>query len=114
MRTHCLLLLGLPLAGCASTKVRPTTDDADFMLLQENGRVRISSTSSAVQTRIIQQNQVGDTLLVTYRKGAFINRFAAQAHSIVQPGEQAKYVRCANRQFRVVKTGSGVALGQLP
>jgi hypothetical protein len=114
MKKHCLL--ALPLAGCLSSKVSPTTQDAAFMLVQENGQPVISSFSSAVNTRITGQEKSGDTLLVTYKKTALrsrASRLDAWEHSRVPLDDQTKYVRCANRLFRVVKAGPGFALEQV-
>jgi hypothetical protein len=111
MNRYCLLLLALPLAGCLSSKVRPTQEDSTFMLIQENGQSRISSTSSAVQTPITKQQKLGDTLLLTYkRKGLFYSRTRAWTRSVVPLNDQIRYVQCANRLFRVVKAGPGFAL----
>ena len=116
MKKHCLLLLALPLAGCLSSKIGPNTEDATFMLVQENGQPYLSSTSSAISTPITSQQRAGDTLLLTYKKAALgsrASRLDAWEHSKVPLDNQTQYVRCANRLFRVVKAGPGFALEPL-
>ncbi|MCB2378712.1 hypothetical protein LGH70_14010 [Hymenobacter sp. BT635] len=101
------------MAGCLTAKVGPTQEDAALMIVQENSQPKVSSYNSAIQTRIIRQEKAGDTLFITYRKGALLSRAGAWAHNTVQLNEQTKYVRCANRLFSVVKTNPGFALEQL-
>ncbi|RYU78942.1 hypothetical protein [Hymenobacter persicinus] len=96
-----------------SSKVGPTQEDSAFMLVQDNGQPRISSLSSAIQTQITKQEMVGDTLLVTYKRGAFLGRTRSWTRSRVPLNEQTTTVQCANRRFRVVKTDQGFALEPL-
>jgi hypothetical protein len=97
----------LLLSSCLSAKVSPTTEDASFGYRQQEGQILLSSTSSALKTRIIRHQQTGDTLFVTYRKGAFL-----APNARVPLTGQAAYLKCANRLYKVSKTASGFELSQ--
>ncbi|PJJ52980.1 hypothetical protein CLV45_3638 [Hymenobacter chitinivorans DSM 11115] len=84
------------------------------MLLQEDGRVVISSLNSAQQTKIIHQQQAGDTLLVAYKTWVpLFRREYSAAESTVPLTAQIRYVKCANRRYRVVQAAGGFRLEQL-
>lgn len=110
-----LPLLAVLLSGCLSSKkVSPGTADPSLMLFQKDGRVIIASLNSAFETKIIQQQQHGDTLLLSYKTGAWLyRRHFTPAQYTLPLTEQIRHVQCANGLYQVVKTTNGFRLEQL-
>ncbi|MCB2406551.1 hypothetical protein [Hymenobacter lucidus] len=107
MKKFFLYPVVLLVSGCLSAKVAPDTPDPAFAYQQTNGQISLTSTSSAMQTKIIRQQQIGDTLFITYRKGAFL-----KPSSIVPLTAQTHYLQCAGRRYKVAKTASGFQLDE--
>ena len=98
MKMYVSGLCALALTSCLSSKVLPSTEDASFACFQNNGQIQLFSLNSAIQTKIIRQQQIGDTLFVTYRKGAFLT-----PNSMVPVTAQISYLKCAGRLHKVAE-----------
>ncbi|UOQ53917.1 hypothetical protein [Hymenobacter cellulosivorans] len=109
-----LPLLAVLLSGCLSSKVAPGTPDPAILVQLQDGQVVLSSLDSAPQTRITRQQQVGDTLFVTYKKVLpLYRRDVRPAQFTIALTEQIHYVKCANLLYRVEKMATGFRLEQI-
>lgn len=101
MRKYLLYLPLTMMFGCFSIKVMHSdNDDASIFQQNEHGEIWISSMSSAQQIKITKQEQVGDTLLITYRRGAFLS-----SKNVIQLSDRVKYVKRANFLYAVRTKG---------
>ncbi|SHL85123.1 hypothetical protein SAMN02746009_03497 [Hymenobacter psychrotolerans DSM 18569] len=108
-RAYSLLASAVLFTGCLSTKVPHTEPDSALLLLLNNRQLIVTSLNSAVQTSITSQEQRGDTLVLTYRKGAFLRQHA----NTMELPETTRYIRCAKQLYRVVMADTGRRLEKL-
>ncbi|UOQ73084.1 hypothetical protein [Hymenobacter cellulosilyticus] len=109
MKMYLSALCALALTSCLSSKISPSTEDSALIYQQEDGQIMLSSLSSPLPIKIVRHQQVGDTLFVTYRRGAFLT-----PNSRVPLTGQTTYLKCANRSYKVEKTASGFQLAEQP
>lgn len=107
--TYSLLASAVLFTGCLSTKVSPAEPDSALLLLLNNRQLTVTSLSSAIQTNITRQEQKGDTLVLTYTKGAFLRHHS----STVELPETTRYIRCAKQVYRVIADDTGRRLEKL-
>ncbi len=83
--------------SCCAIKIKYT--DVDSSLLFQNndkGQIWLSSLNSAQQINIIKHEEKGDTLYITYERGAF-----TKPNNIMHLNENVKYLKCANKLYKV-------------
>ncbi len=106
MKLFRYVFLATPLlSSCLSTRVLPTEPDAALMLEVEP-RLVLSSLNSAQRTAIFKTVPKGDTLLISYRRGLFVQ---TNANTVFLPDE-VRYVKCGGQLFNVKRSAGGVAL----
>jgi hypothetical protein len=103
MAKKLLYLFAFMMFGCSSVKVIYMQNDDSLMIRQNTkGELWISSMHSAQQIKIISQEQVEDTLFVSYRRGVFLS-----PNNVLALTDKTKYLKCANRVYEVIKTKEG-------
>jgi len=93
----------LTLLGCSPTIVLYTQDD-ESLLIQKNstGELWLSSLNSAQKINIISQENVGDTLFVSYKRGIFRSPV-----DVLRLEDKTKFVKCANQLYEISRTEEG-------
>lgn len=92
------------IVSCCSIQVKHTDTDTSLLFQQDDkGRIWLSSLNSAQQIRITKFNYEGDTLVITTYKRCVI----CKANNILPLKDGTKYLKCANKQYKVEKISNG-------
>lgn len=95
--------------GCSSVKIMHTDNDNSLIFQQnEQGEIWLSSMNSAQQIKITKQEQVDDTLFITYKRGAFLS-----SNNVLQLSDKVKYLKCANILYKVRTKGGKFSIENL-
>jgi hypothetical protein len=90
------------LFSCNSIKVTYIDNDSSLLFQHdENGCVWLSSLNSSQQINITKSIQKGDTLLINYKRGALVSM-----NNIIPLNSNTKYLKCANKLYRVEFEGN--------
>lgn len=92
-----IIILGLLMFSCSAIKINYTDTDSSLLFQNDNkGKIWLSSLNSAHQINIIKHEEKGDTLYITYERGTF-----TKPNNIVPLNDNIKYLRCANKLYKV-------------
>lgn len=92
-----IIILGLLMFNCSAIKINYTDTDSSLLFQNDNkGKIWLSSLNSAHQINIIKHEEKGDTLYITYERGTF-----TKPNNIVPLNDNIKYLRCANKLYKV-------------
>lgn len=84
---------------CCSIKIRHSDQDNSLMFQQNKaGEIWLSSLHSAQQIKITDYKYEGDTLIIAYKRGLFCT-----PNNVLPLNDYTKYLKCANKLFKVEK-----------
>jgi len=93
----------LSLIGCSTQISDMNKDTSLFFVQDENGKVRMSSLNSFHQIKITKYEYVKDTLIISYKRGAFTS-----TNNVLPLQEDTKYLKCANQVYVVERKGNSI------
>ena len=92
-----IIILGLLMYSCCAINIKYTDADSSLLFRNDNKRqIWLSSLNSAQQINIFKHEEKGDTLYISYKRGNF-----TKPNNIVPLHDNIKYLKCANKLYKV-------------